>query len=210
MRNIFLVVFALFCTSIFVGCSSSEKDNSTSSLDSSKTQSTPESTAVETGKDVVGTSAGLLIREMYKNEIRVFGKFVNSPISKIKEIVNATVPEIMNQIHQRQLILGGTLMVVYPEGNPFNRSNRLFIGIPVKIKKPVPNFEYLDLPQGDYFKATINAEPGNSTEHWGKFLEELTRKGYGVSAPYYEYYSDSRNNEMATVLSQTSLLVKKQ
>jgi len=209
MRSVFNILSAILFTFIIAGCNSSNQEKSPSE-DSTKTQPQQQEPTADAGKDIVGTSDGLIIREIQKNELRVFGKYVSSPITKIKELVNSTVPDIMNQIHQRQLILGGTLMLIYPDNNPTSSTAKLFIGIPVKVKKPVAGYEYLEFPQGNYFKATVNAEPGTSTGHWKKFIQELETKGLKFTGPYYEYYSDSRNTEMATTITNTSLLVKKQ
>ena len=89
--------------------------------------------------------------------MRVFGKHIDAPISDIKNTINRVVPEMMGQIMKRQLILSGTLMVVYTKEKPNSKRAKFFLGIPVKVKKPISGYDFLEFPAGDYFKATVNA-----------------------------------------------------
>jgi predicted transcriptional regulator YdeE len=210
-KNFLLSVVAVF-TFVLSGCSNNEKTDSNVSKiarqDSSEVLS-KDSVPIQTGDDVVLTNEGLMVKEMYRNEMRVFGKYVDAPITDIKNTINKVVPDMMGQIMQRQLILSGTLMVIYPKDNPTSSKAKIFLGIPVKVKKPIVGYEFLEFPAGDYFKATVNAAPGESTKHWVKYLSSLEKKGHNYQIPMFEYYSDSRNAEMTTTITQTSLLVKK-
>lgn len=210
-KYIFYITTVIFCGTL-LSCSQSDKNTNTSPSDSVTNEDTEQKdtqTVVQTGDDIVASVDGLMVREMYRDQQRVFGKYVEAPIGEIKETINKVVPDMMGQIQLKQLILSGTLLVIYPKENPGSKKAKLFIGIPVKIKKPVAGYEFMEFPAGDFYKATVNAAPGESTAHWNTFLKELDKKGYKYSQPYYEYYSDSRNAEMATVITQTSLLVKK-
>ncbi|MFY7757458.1 MAG: GyrI-like domain-containing protein [Flavobacterium stagni] len=210
-KSFFLSVIAVFALSIS-GCSNNEKNesnNSNAGVKEKKDTAAISKVPVETGNDVVLTNEGLMVKEMHRNEMRVFGKYVEGPISDIKNAINKVVPEMMGQIMNRQLILSGTLMVIYTSDKPSTAKAKLFLGIPVKVKKPIPGYEFLEFPAGDYFKATVNASPGESTKHWKKYLAELEKQGHPFDFPMFEYYSDSRNAEMTTTIAQTSLLVKK-
>ncbi|MFM1791872.1 MAG: GyrI-like small molecule binding domain [Bacteroidota bacterium] len=210
-KSFFLSVIAVFALGTS-SCSNNKKNESNTGspgVDVKKDTATVSTVPVETGNDVVLTNEGLMVKEMYRNEMRVFGKYVDAPIANIKNTINRVVPEMMGQIMNRQLILSGTLMVIYTKEKPNTTQAKLFIGIPVKIKKPIPGYEFLEFPAGNYFKATVNAAPGESTKHWGKYLTELEKQGYSTDFPMFEYYSDSRNAEMTTTITQTSLLVKK-
>ena len=210
-KSFFLSVITVFALSIS-GCSNNEKNQSNTNnagVNVKKDTNTISKVPVETGNDVVLTNEGLMVKEMYRNEMRVFGKHIDAPISDIKNTINRVVPEMMGQIMKRQLILSGTLMVVYTKEKPNSKKAKLFLGIPVKVKKPIPGYDFLEFPAGDYFKATVNAAPGESTKHWDKYLAELEKQGHPTDFPMFEYYSDSRNAEMTTTITQTSLLVKK-
>jgi hypothetical protein len=94
-------------------------------------------------------------------------------------------------------------------------------------------FTLLTLPEATYLKATVNAEPGLTFESWSKFKSLMINRKQCISNdfesaesasakmgevdlnkvaktfPYMEYYTDSRNLEMATTVAQAILLMRK-
>ena len=94
-------------------------------------------------------------------------------------------------------------------------------------------FTTLTLPAATYLKATVNAEPGLTTMSWLQFkslminrkqcigtdfeskenanakIGEVDLSKVAKTFPYMEYYTDSRNLEMATTLAQAILLMRK-
>ena len=94
-------------------------------------------------------------------------------------------------------------------------------------------FTTLTLPAATYLKATVNAEPGLTTKSWLQFkslminrkqcvasdfeskenanakVGELESSKVAKTFPYMEYYTDSRNLEMATTVAQAILLMRK-
>ena len=213
MRKYIFYIIVVFSCGFVGSCSNSTQDMDTSkkdSMNSTDSQVNDKQSVVKTGEDIVTSVDGLMVRETYKEEKRIFGKYIDGSVAEIKSMINKVVPDMMSEVQRRQLILSGTLLVIYPNENPGNSKTRLFIGIPVKVRKPVPGYDFLEFPAGDYYKATVNAAPGESTTHWTTYLKQLDKLSFKYTKPYYEYYSDSRNAEMATVIAQTSLLVKKQ
>ena len=94
-------------------------------------------------------------------------------------------------------------------------------------------FTTLTLPAATYLKATVNAEPGLTTKSWLQFKSLMINRKQCVASdfeskenanakigevdlskvaktfPYMEYYTDSRNLEMATTVAQAILLMRK-
>ena len=94
-------------------------------------------------------------------------------------------------------------------------------------------FTTLTLPAATFLKATVNAEPGLTTKSWLQFksliinrkqcvasdfeskenanakVGELESSKVAKTFPYMEYYTDSRNLEMATTVAQAILLMRK-
>ncbi len=94
-------------------------------------------------------------------------------------------------------------------------------------------FTTLTLPAATYLKATVNAEPGLTTKSWSQFKALMLNRKQCISTdfesqekanakvgevdlskvaktfPYMEYYTDSRNLEMATTVAQAILLMRK-
>lgn len=94
-------------------------------------------------------------------------------------------------------------------------------------------FTTLTLPAATYLKATVNAEPGLTTKSWSQFKALTLNRKQCISTdfeskenantkvgevylskvaktfPYMEYYTDSRNLEMATTVVQAILLMRK-
>ena len=94
-------------------------------------------------------------------------------------------------------------------------------------------FTTLTLPAATYLKATVNAEPGLTTMSWLQFkslminrkqcigtdfeskenanakIGEVDLSKVAKTFPYMEYYTDSRNLEMATTVAQAILLMRK-
>lgn len=94
-------------------------------------------------------------------------------------------------------------------------------------------FYTITLPSSTFLKATVNAEPGLTNSSWLRFKTlMLNRKQLGEgdfvskenpnakigeidlnrcasTFPYIEYYTDSRNLEMTTTVSQAILLMRK-
>jgi len=115
----------------------------------------------------------------------------------------------------------GGLTVLYKEF-PDLGSVDVFVGIPVKpgSNKKLPpltdGFVLETLAGADYFKATVNAEPGEALNSWRKFRGWMQKNGYASTSnstvenyPYFEYFQDSRNAEMTTTVSQAVLIMKK-
>ena len=77
-KSFFLTVIAVFALSTS-GCSNNEKNESNNSNDvvkEKKDTAAISKVPVETGNDVVLTNEGLMVKEMHRNEMRVFGKYV--------------------------------------------------------------------------------------------------------------------------------------
>jgi len=94
-------------------------------------------------------------------------------------------------------------------------------------------FTILTLPAATYLKATVNAEPGLTTKSWLQFKSLMLNRKQCIASdfeskentnakigevdlskvaktfPYMEYYTDSRNLEMATTVAQAILLMRK-
>ncbi len=94
-------------------------------------------------------------------------------------------------------------------------------------------FKTLTLPAATFLKATVNAEPGLTTKSWSQFkslmlnrkeceatdfeskeasnakVGEVDLSKAAKTFPYLEYYTDSRNLEMATTVAQAILLMRK-
>ena len=94
-------------------------------------------------------------------------------------------------------------------------------------------FTTLTLPAATYLKATVNAEPGLTTKSWLQFKSLMINRKQCIASdfeskenanakigevdlskvaktfPYMEYYTDSRNLEMATTVAQAILLMRK-
>lgn len=94
-------------------------------------------------------------------------------------------------------------------------------------------FTTVTLPAATYLKATVNAEPGLTTKSWLQFKSLMLNRKQCIASdfeskenanakmgqvdlskvaktfPYMEYYTDSRNLEMATTVAQAILLMRK-
>ena len=94
-------------------------------------------------------------------------------------------------------------------------------------------FTIITLPAATYLKATVNAEPGLTTKSWLQFKSLMLNRKQCIASdfeskenanakigevdlskvaktfPYMEYYTDSRNLEMATTVAQAILLMRK-
>ena len=94
-------------------------------------------------------------------------------------------------------------------------------------------FTTLTLPAATYLKATVNAEPGLTSKSWLQFKSLMLNRKQCIASdfeskenanakmgqvdlskvaktfPYMEYYTDSRNLEMATTVAQAILLMRK-
>ena len=94
-------------------------------------------------------------------------------------------------------------------------------------------FTTLTLPAATFLKATVNAEPGLTTKSWLQFKSLMINRKQCIASdfeskenanakigevdlskvaktfPYMEYYTDSRNLEMATTVAQAILLMRK-
>ncbi len=94
-------------------------------------------------------------------------------------------------------------------------------------------FTTLTLPAATFLKATVNAEPGLTTKSWLQFKSLMLNRKQCIASdfeskenanakmgqvdlskvaktfPYMEYYTDSRNLEMATTVAQAILLMRK-
>jgi effector-binding domain-containing protein len=110
-------------------------------------------------------------------------------------------------IENNQLIIEGSILTIYSEIPSPEKKQRIFVGIPVNKKVKSTNWEYLTLPAGRFHKATTNAEIGATIPLWNTVSENLTKAGYTIKMPIYEYPSDGRNFEMTTTVSQVNLLI---
>ena len=94
-------------------------------------------------------------------------------------------------------------------------------------------FTTVTLPAATFLKATVNAEPGLTTKSWLQFKSLMLNRKQCITSdfeskenanakmgqvdlskvaktfPYMEYYTDSRNLEMATTVAQAILLMRK-
>ena len=94
-------------------------------------------------------------------------------------------------------------------------------------------FTTVTLPAATFLKATVNAEPGLTTKSWLQFKSLMLNRKQCIASdfeskenanakmgqvdlskvaktfPYMEYYTDSRNLEMATTVAQAILLMRK-
>lgn len=94
-------------------------------------------------------------------------------------------------------------------------------------------FTTLTLPAATFLKATVNAEPGLTSKSWLQFKSLMLNRKQCIASdfeskenanakmgqvdlskvaktfPYMEYYTDSRNLEMATTVAQAILLMRK-
>ncbi len=94
-------------------------------------------------------------------------------------------------------------------------------------------FTTVTLPAATYLKATVNAEPGLTSKSWLQFKSLMLNRKQCIASdfeskenanakmgqvdlskvaktfPYMEYYTDSRNLEMATTVAQAILLMRK-
>jgi predicted transcriptional regulator YdeE len=109
--------------------------------------------------------------------------------------------------------------VLYKEF-PSSGSLDVFVGIPVKSRKDgkmpplTDGFVIENLDRGNYFKATVNAEPGSTLKSWetfNKWMKSYASKNGTITGeyPFFEYFQDSRNAEMTTTVGQAVLIMKK-
>lgn len=206
-------VIWIFCAVAIAYLSACQSNHSyTDSADTLKQSSTNiDTTPVEVGKDIVVSDAESFIKETHRPAMKVLGKEVALTVKNIPATIANLLPEITRVIQQQNLIISGTLTVIYLDDQSLKSSTeitKVFIGIPVRIRK-ANALQYYEIPEGDYYKGIVNSPIGESLPHWKIYLDKLNQSGNLFQGPRFEYYSDARNSEMTTVMSQTSMMVRK-
>lgn len=211
-----LVTGALF---FFISCQSESNSNN----QNAKPTDAPIADTVTKQADAghLGSDSGIVVVEMHRDATQLLGFWQQMPIAGIKEAIKTNATLIVNRIVKDKYKMEGGLTVLYKEF-PDLGSVDVFVGIPVKpgSNKKLPpltdGFVLETLAAADYFKATVNAEPGETLNSWRKFRGWMQKNGYANTSnstvenyPYFEYFQDSRNAEMTTTVSQAVLIMKK-
>ncbi len=206
------VLWIFCCVAIAYLSACQSNHSSTDSSDSTKQyQANNDTTPVEIGKDIVISDQESFVKEIHRPTQKLIGREVSLTMKNLPATIANLLPEITQVIQKQNLIISGTLTVVYLDDQSLKSPSeitKVFIGIPVRIKKATP-LQYYEIPEGDFFKGIVNAPIGESTPDWKKYLDRLNQAGNQFQGPRFEYYSDARNSEMTTVMSQTSMMVRK-
>lgn len=155
----------------------------------------------------VEASANFMMKEVDKKELQVLGKYYEATPESVRTLFIGTANALNEFIEKNKLIIEGSILTIYSEVPSPDKKQKIFVGIPVNKKVKSSNWEYLTLPAGRFHKATTNAEIGATIPLWNTVTENLTKAGYTIKMPIYEYPSDGRNFEMTTTVSQVNLLI---
>lgn len=191
---------------------------------------------VSADENLVGISEGILVKEVERKESELLGLWQKIPLKGLKTAIRLSAGKILRQIEENTYRLEGPLMILYKSA-PKEGTMDVFIGIPIQRNKianrvktgaaptTIPAdkqvFVIETIAPGKYYKATVNAAPGESLPKWQAFVSLLqSRKLLGIvqllskvnqNTPpysYMEYYGDSRNSEMTSRIEQATLLIK--
>lgn len=135
----------------------------------------------------------------------------------------------------RRMPMEGTqeVFIGIPVGGNLDRVGKMSESNSGENTTDKPMFTTLTLPAATFLKATVNAEPGVTLTSWSRFkalmlnrkqcmnldfeskenatakIGEVDMSKVAKTFPYMEYYTDSRNLEMATTVAQAILLMRK-
>lgn len=227
----------LFVSLLFVSCNSNHGSDVNRGENLSK-NSKNDSIGIA-GKDVLGTDTGIMIKEVNQKTIYLYGIWQQIPTSGIKEVIKNNAALIVGKIIKKKLSMEGGLTLLYKKvpsavgldvfvGIPVGSKSVQRQNI---LQLSEDGFVILELPAAKYFQASVNAEPGQTINAWSHFLKVLNNRnltaptdfeskfrpdktipGTHLNAktyPYYEYFKDSRNAEMATTVYQATLMMKR-
>lgn len=164
-------------------------------------------TAPATVEGHLEASANFMMKEVDKKELQVLGKYYEATPESVRTLFIGTANALNEFIEKNKLIIEGSILTIYSEVPSPEKKQRIFVGIPVNKNIKSTDWEYLTLAAGRYHKATTNAEIGATIPLWNTVTENLTKAGYTIKTPIYEYPSDGRNFEMTTTVSQVNLLI---
>lgn len=168
---------------------------------------------------LLGSDTGIVVIEMHRETTQLLGFWQQMPLSSVKDAIKTNAQLIVNRIVKDKYKMEGGLTVLYKEF-PSSGSLDVFVGIPVKSRKDgkmpplTDGFVIENLDGGNYFKATVNAEPGSTLKSWetfNKWMKSYASKNGTITGeyPFFEYFQDSRNAEMTTTVGQAVLIMKK-
>ncbi len=198
-----------------------------------KKQAISPNSIVSADENLVGMSEGILVKEIERKELELLGIWQKIPLKDLQTAIRLSTGKILTLIEENSYRLDGPLMILY-KSVPKEGNVDVFIGIPIKrnesanhLKTGVSEitnasgkqvFVLETIAPGKYYKATVNAAPGESLPKWQRFIlllqsrklpniEKILSKNI-PSYSFIEYYGDSRNSEMTSRIEQTTLLIK--
>ena len=241
-QTLWVVAAFIFTFSSCTGKKQSDAQSSKDSLTSSS-DSIPKS-----GETLRGSDSGIVVMETKRAETTLLGVWHQLPMKGIREAIKTNATTIVAEIVSQKLRMEGGLTLVYRR-MPSEGTQEVFIGIPVGGKldriremsesntggnaSDKPMFTTLTLPAATFLKATVNAQPGLTSNSWSQFKSLMLNRKQCIATdfeskenanakvgevelskvaktfPYMEYYTDSRNLEMATTVAQAILLMRK-
>lgn len=165
-------------------------------------------------REAIKTNATLIVAEIVSQKLRLEGGL---------SVVYRRMPSEGTQ----EVFIG------IPVGGNLDRIREMSESNTGENASDKPMFTTLTIPAATFLKATVNAEPGLTLKSWSQFkalmlnrkqciytdfesqekanakVGQLDLSKVAKTFPYMEYYTDSRNLEMATTVAQAILLMRK-
>lgn len=201
LRNYFLTVSS-FGILFFTSCNNTKNKKDTDL----KTPDTVDSIANLSG--YVNSGENYVLKQVSKKSLTLIGKFYEAEHKNISTLIIGTMNVLNDYILENKIKINGSIMCVYDTIPLENKKIKIFVGIPIENKIATKSdFAMMQLPTGDYHKATVSLGLGKTTKMWDFITNKLRSEGFEISMPLIEYPSDARNFDMTTEITHSNLLI---
>ena len=153
---------------------------------------------------VVTADEQKIVDRITQKALLLFGKEVKTEYTKIQQLLSAEIPGMMTILAQKKAVIKGSYYIALPEEPQSGKATRVFIGIPVNKDLSAAGYSMLKIPQGEYIRTQVTAEPGTALMNHLNIRNTLQKLKIKTGFPILETYSETRNSDMTTVISKAS------
>ncbi len=194
----FLALFACACNPV--------NTDKTTKADSSVRQSSADTAKVHTVQpDVIEAGEHHITDKIELQKIYLLGKEVSCRYADIPEQLKQQLPGMMKAVSDNKAVITGGYHIVLKEAPSATVPTIVFIGIPVQKPITANGFSAFTITDGSYLRHQCASEPGKSLSlHQNILKAPFDKLRQKVGFPIIEKYSETRNDEMTSVISKAT------
>lgn len=160
-------------------------------------------------RKIIAADAQKLVEEVQLKPMILFGKEMNINYEKISQALTNEIPGMMAVLAQKKAVITGSFYIAIKEKPVSGKPCRVFIGIPIKNVVEANGYSTLQVKGGTYIRTLVNAEPGTGLLNHEKTMAMAEKLKFKIDFPFLETYSETRNSDMATVISKATFYYPK-